>query len=90
MCDTIFAIAITVLSALFWLSKMQNERLESKLEELRAIQAEVQQSNNLTESEDNNLTIDTEVKGTEMEAIYKEITKIVQPQATSLGSAPNL
>lgn len=87
MCDTIFAIAITVLSALFWLSKMQNERLESKLEELRAVQAEVQQS---TESEDNNLTVDTEVEGTKMEAIYEEITTIVQPQATSLGSARNL
>ena len=84
MCDIIFAFAILVLSALLWLSTMQVKRLESKVEN----RAEVWQCSDSDKSDH-----DAEEKEkvgaelTDLEAIYKEIAHIVQPQVLAfLGS----
>ena len=77
MCDIIFAFAVIVLCALLWLSKMQIKRLESKVEN----RAEVWQcSDNGNSDHDSEEKEKEGAESTDLEAIYKEIAHVVQPQ----------
>ena len=80
MCDTMFAFAIIFTTVLLWLTKMQNDRLESKKEDFLEFEAESKQDDanqKLQDQQDDAINTTTEV-----EAVYEEIVQLVQPQAS--------
>ena len=83
MSDIIFAFATIVLCGQLWLSKMQNNRLESRVEH------RVDQGGDKDEADGNNDDNEEEQRAEtldEVEVIYKEITDMIQPQVNALES----